>query len=104
MRRDRVVHRILAGCIVVAMGSLPLLAGCEQWPPPPGSAYGGGKVIVLEQGMKLVNVTWKMDTIWYTVRPMRPGELPERYEFHADTLAGRFHGEVVIQEKASAFP
>jgi len=92
---------IAAGAVAIV---LLTISGCEQLNPIPGSVYGGGKVIVLEQGMKLVNVTWKMDTAWYTVRPMRPGELPERYEFHEDTIVGRYHGEVVIQEKAKAFP
>jgi hypothetical protein len=68
------------------------------------SYYDGTKVITLEQGQKLVNVTWKKDVAWYLVRPMRPGELPERYEFHEDSLLEGAHGQVVIQEKAAAFP
>jgi len=107
MRRDRVVHRILAGCILVSMGSLPLIASCRGDFPELTrgmSYYDGTKVITLEQGQKLVNVTWKKDTVWYLVRPMQPGELPERYEFHEDSPFEGTHGRVIIQEKAKAFP
>ncbi len=107
MRWDRVVHRLLAGCILVSMGSLPLIASCKGDFPELTrgmSYYDGTKVITLEQGQKLVNVTWKKDVAWYLVRPMRPGELPERYEFHEDSLLEEKHGHVIIQEKAAAFP
>jgi hypothetical protein len=66
--------------------------------------YNGTKVVTLEQGQKLVNVTFKAGTAWWLVRPMRDGEMPERYEFHEDSAFDAPHGQIIIQEKARAFP
>lgn len=66
--------------------------------------FGGTASTTLDHGMKLVNVTWKNSNLWYLVRPMRPGEVAERYEFREDSTFGALKGTVVIQEQASIFP
>lgn len=60
--------------------------------------YGGTMTVDLPKGMKLENVTFKDDEIWYLMRPMRPGENPETHSFHEDSKYGLMQGTVNLVE------
>jgi hypothetical protein len=60
--------------------------------------FGGEAVTTLPKGTKLVNVTWKEDSLWLLTRKMEPGEQPQTYEFAESSSWGLFEGKVVIIE------
>lgn len=60
--------------------------------------YGGEYTFKLPSNAKLINVTWKEDTLWYLTRPMKESETAESYEFKADSSYGVFEGTVHIIE------
>ncbi len=73
-----------------------LLAGCTA--QERARSFGGDYTLELPQGQKLVNVTWKEDTLWYVVKPMKDGDVAETYTFQADSSWGLFEGTVTIKE------
>lgn len=61
--------------------------------------WGGNASIELPKGQKLLNVTWKdNNSLWYLVRPFKPGETPETYTFQESSSYGIFEGTVVLVE------
>lgn len=79
---------------IVLIGTL-LLAGCDQYV---ARNFGGSYTLELPEGEKLVNVTWKDDSLWYLTEPMEDGYEPKEYKFEADTVFGVFEGTVTIVE------
>lgn len=77
--------------IVMLLG----LSGCSQWT---ARNFGGNYDVVLPQGEKLINVTWKEDSLWYLTEPMEEGYEPQEYKFQADSVFGVFEGTVTIKE------
>jgi len=61
-------------------------------------SYGGKITKNLLPNKKLVNVTWKMDSLWFLTRDMRKDEFPEIYSFKEDSTFGLVQGEVIIVE------
>lgn len=60
----------------------------------------GGKIDVeLQVGRKLVNATWKDESLWYLTRPARPGETPEVWVFQEDSKLEIAKGAVTFHEK-----
>lgn len=49
-------------------------------------------------GVKLEEITWKDDDLWYLTRPMRDNESAETHTFDQSTDFG-FEGQVIIIEK-----
>jgi hypothetical protein len=62
--------------------------------------WGGTGKMLLPKGKKLVNVTWKGENVWYLTRAMRPGEVPEVYEFQEESSFGIIEGTYIITEQA----
>lgn len=71
------------------------LTGCDQYF---ARNYGGNYTLELPKGEKLVNVTWKDDSLWYLTEPMENDYEPQEYKFQADTVFGVFEGTVTIKE------
>ncbi len=61
--------------------------------------YGGTATIELPKNVKLINVTWKDEELWYLHRPRRDGETIETYSFKENSKWGLIEGEVIFQEK-----
>lgn len=64
--------------------------------------WSGTAHIVLEPNLKLINVTWKDESIWYLVRKMHSDEIAETYYFDEKTPLGMLPGgrvEVVEVKK-----
>lgn len=65
---------------------------------------GGSMVVNLPNGHKLVNATWKENQLWYLVRPMRSGEVPEVSKFLEKSVAGLFQGKIIFKESNDLLP
>jgi len=74
-----------------------LLAGCTQ---QMRAKHWGGQIDEnLPPGMKLVNVTWEEQNLWYVLRPMKPGEVPETYTIHESSSWGVLQGNIIAHEQ-----
>lgn len=71
-----------------------ILSGCNSI----SRNFGGSTTINLPKGEKLVNVTWKEDSIWYLTKPMTSGDVAETYKFHEDSNFGVMEGTVIVKE------
>ena len=60
---------------------------------------GGDITLELEPGLKLEEITWKEDSLWYLTRPMREDEKPETHVFKQSSEWGVFEGSVTVVEK-----
>lgn len=60
--------------------------------------YGGDSTIKLEKNRKLMNATWKNDSLWILTREMREGENPETYIYKEDSNWGVLEGTITIVE------
>jgi hypothetical protein len=61
-------------------------------------AYGGTMTVDVPKGMKVTNITWKQGDLWYSYRPMREGELPEKTIFVEESTYGVMEGKVIFNE------
>lgn len=72
------------------------LTGCQGI----AKNYGGDISLELEAGLKLEEITWKDNSLWYLTRPMREDELPETHVFRQSSEWGIFEGTVTVIEHA----
>ena len=61
---------------------------------------GGSMMLELPAGVKLEEITWKDDSLWYLTRPMREGEEPETHTFQQSSEFGVFGTVTVVETKA----
>jgi hypothetical protein len=61
--------------------------------------YGGSTTIKLPAGEKLIEVTWKDNSIWYLTEPMDNDYKPKTKIFREDSNYGVLEGEVKFIEK-----
>lgn len=83
--------------IVVIVAILTLgfcLCGCQEIT----RNFGGTTEIDLEPGLKLEEITWKDDDLWYLTRPMTDGDIAETHTFEESSLWGICEGTVIIRE------
>lgn len=59
---------------------------------------GGNVEMTLPANQKLVEVTWKDNSLWYLTRPMKDTEKPESYTFKESSQWGVMEGTVTIYE------
>ncbi len=67
--------------VVAACSLLTLLTGCGSVEQSLARDCGGTTTITLEPNLKLEEITWKDDDLWYLTRPMREDEEPETHTF-----------------------
>lgn len=70
------------------------LVGCNS----AARNFGGTVTVDVPANQKLMEATWKDNSIWYLTRPMREGEVPETYTFQEDTTFGIMEGTVIFKE------
>ena len=70
------------------------ISGCQKIT----KEYGGSMTLKFEPGLKLEEITWKDDSLWYLTRPMREGEKPETHTFQQSSEFGVFEGTVTVVE------
>lgn len=82
---------LLLGVVLLSLS----LVGCDQWT---ARKFGGDYDVELPKGEKLVNATWKEDSLWYLTEPMQEDYEPKEYKLQADSVFGIFEGTVTIKE------
>ena len=88
-----------AAAIIVATVCLllALLTGCGDVKQSFARDFGGTTTVNLEPNLKLEEITWKDDDLWYLTRPMREDEEPETHTFtEKGGLGTVFDGGTVI--------
>ena len=77
-------------CVLFIATSL-LTTGCQSVT----KNYGGTTEITLDPGLKLEEITWKNNSLWYLTRPMRDDETAETHTFSESSNLGVFEGTVI---------
>lgn len=80
--------------LVIILVAAVALSGCNTV----AKTFGGTVSLKLPKGEKLINITWKEDSLWYLTRPMTETDVAETYRFIEDTNFGIVEGEVIIIE------
>lgn len=82
--------------VAIVLASLMLfsMTGCQSV----ARNFGGTVETNLPKGQKLVNVTWKENSLWYLTKPMTKEDSAETYEFIQDSNFGIIEGKVIIHE------
>ena len=91
------IELIIAGIfiIVVIVGGLIVLLR----PQSMSKSLGGTTTITLDPGLKLEEITWKEEDLWYVTRPMREDEYAETHTFQQSSNLGILEGTVIIVEQ-----
>lgn len=80
---------------LIAIGMMVSFSSCQgctrQW--------GGTTKIELEPGEKLVEATWKNNSIWYLVEPMESDYVPKTKVFREQSNARMLEGQVIFVER-----
>lgn len=82
--------------ILVILATL-LISSCTE--NQRSRSFGGTSTVDIPQGQKLVNVTWKYDSLWVLTRQAKQGEMPETYTFQENSSFGIMEGVVIIKER-----
>ena len=61
--------------------------------------WGGTMNIEIEPNQKLVEVTWKDDSLWLLTKDMQEQDIAENYRFQEKDVTGILEGTVFIEEK-----
>ena len=73
-----------------------LVCGCTS--QKRAKSFGGTSTENLEPGKKLINITWKDSNLWILTKQMKPGDVPETYEFTESSSVGILQGKIIIKE------
>lgn len=84
------------GLLVATCACLIALSGCGS--QIAARSFGGDVTLDLEPGQKLVDITWKEESLWYLTKPMIETDIAEVYTFQQSSLFGVFEGTVTVQE------
>ena len=84
--------------ILLLSAAVVSFTGCQST----ARNLGGDITLELEPGLKLEEITWKEDSLWYLTRPMREDEKPETHVFKQSRDWGVFEGSVTVVEKEEA--
>lgn len=68
-------------------------------PQSMSKSMGGTTTITLDPGLKLEEITWKDNDLWYLTRPMRSDEHAETHTFQQSSNLGILQGTVIIVEQ-----
>ena len=60
--------------------------------------YGGSITKNVPRGYKLVNVTWKNESLWIFIRPMEDGYQPVESRFQEKSTHGLVEGTIIFKE------
>ena len=60
--------------------------------------FGGTITVNLPDNQKLVNATWKNNSLWYLTKPMKGEDVAETYTFKEDANFGVMEGTVTFVE------
>lgn len=60
--------------------------------------YGGNMTVNLEPGERLIEATWKENSVWYLVEPMDSGYKPKTKVFKENSALGIVEGSITFVE------
>ena len=60
--------------------------------------WGGSTTIELDPNLKLEEITWKDDSLWYLTRPMTKDDVAETHTFKESSNLGIIQGTVTVIE------
>ena len=90
-----VLAYILVGVMVI--GFIFLFArSCT--PQAMTKSWGGEIDVELDPNQKLVNITWKDDSLWILTKDMQKDDIAENYTYKEQDVTGWLEGEVRIKE------
>lgn len=81
---------------ILLLISIIIFSGCTE--NERAKRYGGTIKVYLEPSEKLVDVTWKENSIWYMTKPMNVTDVAETYTFREESSFGLMEGKVVFIE------
>lgn len=61
--------------------------------------FGGKMTIVLPEGKRLVNATWKQDNLWYLIEDRAADQTPRKLLFQESSSFGVMEGTVTFVEQ-----
>ena len=85
------------GILLLVAAMVAPMFGCTQ--QQRAKSFGGNMDLFLPKGEKLVNITWKMDHLWYLTKKMSPNDMPETYEFVESSNFGVLNGKITVHEE-----
>lgn len=80
---------------VCALSIAALTISCDNYM---SRKFGGSTTINLEKGQKLVEATWKENSLWYLTEPMDSNYVPKTKIFKEDSNFGVLEGTVTFVE------
>ena len=80
-------------CVALAIMATLSLAGCQAT-----TKWGGSTTIELDPNLKLEEITWKDDSLWYLTRPMTKDDVAETHTFKESSNLGIIQGTVTVIE------
>ena len=84
----------LIGLFLIGLTFGSCITGCNTV----AKNFGGSMTVDLPKGKKLVEITWKDDSLWYVTKDMKEDDVEETYEFKEDSQWGAMEGTVTIKE------
>jgi hypothetical protein len=84
--------------VILALGLAIVAAGSGCTDNTRAKHFGGTSTESLPKGTKLVNVTWKENSLWVLTKPMRENDVAESYTFKESSSFGLVQGTVFIVE------
>lgn len=82
--------------LIILILGWSFLRGCSEQSMTKN--YGSEMEMTLEPNRKLVEITWKDDSLWYLTREMKEDEEAEEYLFQEKDSLGMLEGTVVVKE------
>lgn len=82
---------------IVCIFGFGLLRGCSSQSMT--KSWGGSMDVSLEPNQKLMEVTWKDDSLWFLTKDMEESDTAEMYYFYEKDPLGMLEGTVKIYEK-----
>lgn len=80
--------------VIAVLSATLCLTGCQY----ATKNFGGSMTIKLDPNVKLEEITWKDDSLWYLTRPMREDEEAETHQFKQKSEFGTIEGTVTVVE------
>ena len=81
-------------CGILILGTLISLTGCQTV----AKNLGGTTTVDLDENRKLIECTWKEDSLWFLTKEMKEDDIAETYEFKESSNFGIIEGTVIIKE------
>lgn len=91
----KLTKRLIVG-VAISLGISTFVAGCSQQSMT--RDMGASTTIELEPNVKLEEITWKDNSLWYLTRPMREDDIAETHTFQEESEFGVLEGTVTIIE------